>query len=57
MFTESQLMVMYGQFMKDWEVFSSDKDDYAFILETIKKIREQLGEEHYTVKEWDEFYE
>lgn len=57
MFTESQLMVIYGQFMKDWEVFSSDKDEYSFILETIKKIREQLGEEHYTVKEWDEFYE
>lgn len=56
-FTERQLVVIYGQFMKDWEVFSSDKNEYAFTLETIKKIREQLGEEHYTVKAWDEFYE
>ena len=57
MFTESQLMVMYGQFMKDWEHFSCDEDECRFELSIIKKIREQLGEEHYTVKEWDEFYE
>lgn len=55
MFTESELMVMYGQFMKDWESF--DKDENTFELSIIAKIRQQLGEEHYTVKEWDEFYE
>lgn len=55
MFTESELMVMYGQFMKDWESF--DKEENAFELSVIVKIRAQLGEGHYTVKEWDEFYE
>lgn len=54
MFTESELMVMYGQFMKDFEMF--DEEENKFELNIIKKIREQLGETHYCVVEWDEYW-
>jgi len=51
MFSEEELVTIYGQFMKDVEYFEEDENPEE--LSIIAKIRQSLGEDHTAVQEWD----